>query len=69
MVQPVAIPLTNLRLGAFGQEGNRAYTMILTNTGQAVGKFVTVGHGYQEHQRRLKAVVKRTVKDDDPPTT
>ena len=69
MVQHVAIPLTNLRLGAFGQEGNRSYTMIKTDTGHTVGKFVTVGHGYEEHQRRLKAVVKKTVKDDDPPTT
>lgn len=67
MVQQTTINLKNLRLGSYGNEGNRSYTMILTNTGHAVGKFVTVGHGYQEHVRRLKAVIKKGVKNDPAP--
>lgn len=67
MVQQTTINLKNLRLGSYSNEGNRSYTMILTNTGHAVGKFVTVGHGYREHLRRLKAVIKKDVKDDTTP--
>ena len=37
-------------------------TYIKNNEGQVVGKFVTSGVGLIEHNRRFKAVVKKTLK-------
>ena len=37
-------------------------TCIKNNEGQVVGKFVTSGVGFIEHNRRFKAVVKKTLK-------
>jgi hypothetical protein len=41
---------------------NQVVTYIRNGEGKSVGKFVTSGVGLAEHQRRFKAVVKRTIK-------
>ena len=37
-------------------------TCIKNNEGQVVGRFATSGVGFIEHNRRFKAVVKKTLK-------
>ena len=42
--------------------GNNLITHIRNNAGKSVGKFMTSGIGLDEHQRRFKAVIKKTVR-------
>ena len=45
-----------------GFMSNKVVSFIKNDHGAYVGKFVTTGVGLAEHNRRLKAVVKKTVK-------
>lgn len=67
MAKIVNIALDNIQFEtdgrlADGNFSNKVITELRNGKGSLVGKFVTTGVGIDEHQRRFKAIVKRTVK-------
>ncbi len=64
MVKMVNIALDDVKFETLpaGNFSNKVITELRNEKGSMVGKFVTTGVGMGEHQRRLKAIVKRTVK-------
>ena len=62
MVGMVNITLDNVKFETLPAGNFKVVTELRNEKGSMVGKFVTTGVGMDEHQRRLKAIVKRTVK-------
>ncbi len=58
-----SLSLDGLKLEKIRVDGMYAVsTPIRNGQGQHIGKFVTNGVGMEEHHRRLKGLVKRTIK-------